>query len=700
MRQVDKDIILKQLVRLLKSMKQSVMLFLFHISVILLWMPIQAEAEEASILFGADNYAAGEGEELKIEVAIQGEHKIGTYEIEVEYDGSRMEYLHGADQAGEDGILYLQGTGFEDVVTYELVFWTIGGGAGGIRIYSASVQMAEEEGGADYNVTLPEAVSVLINGNDIMGTSFLEMVAAREEQEEQEELNAAVPVLFTIKAGDGKTYAVVDHARYVPDMAVWKYHVAEGFFMTQEVSFLTNTTESIQMLYLMDANGGFCPYVYSEEGGLLYPCYEMERDGSIFYYMSPHASREWPEELTLERIEKEYIIYGMDLDGNGAFYHFDIEHNLVEWIPEKAPAEGMNQTQKLILIFVAADTIIIMTCIAAIKAGSKKSGSRKSRVHQMPHHKKQLLKKEEKYFQKEQESDRPSDELEELFFAEEDGGMSIPILEEALLPAAEEPTVAHEGGEKKAEEIPCVISVQDVTMVFHISTSNASGIKEYVIQMIKRQVRFREFVALDHISFDVLRGEVVGIIGTNGSGKSTLLRIISGALNPTEGKVVVDRRKVQLLTLGTGFDMELSARENVYLNGAIIGYTKEFLDSHYEKIVEFAELQDFMEEKVKNFSSGMVSRLGFAIATAGDAAEILILDEVLSVGDEFFRKKSLARIKEMIHGGSTVIMVSHGMGTILENCTKVVWIEKGKLQMAGEPSVVCRAYQKLQLSKR
>ena len=158
----------------------------------------------------------------------------------------------------------------------------------------------------------------------------------------------------------------------------------------------------------------------------------------------------------------------------------------------------------------------------------------------------------------------------------------------------------------------------------------------------------------------------------------------------------VDRRKVQLLTLGTGFDMELTGRENVYLNGAIIGYSKKFLDEHYDEIVEFAELQDFMDEKVKNYSSGMVSRLGFAIATAGDAAEILILDEVLSVGDEFFRKKSLKRVKEMIHGGSTVLLVSHSMPTIKDNCSKVVWIEKGELRMVGTPDVVCKAYQHMQ----
>lgn len=240
-----------------------------------------------------------------------------------------------------------------------------------------------------------------------------------------------------------------------------------------------------------------------------------------------------------------------------------------------------------------------------------------------------------------------------------------------------------------------VIKIDDVTMEFRLSSSNPSGLKEYLIQLIKREISYRKLYALYHVSFNVYKGEVVGIIGTNGSGKSTLLKIVSGALKPTSGRVVVDKRKVQLLTLGTGFDMELTAKENVYLNGSIIGYSKEFLDEHYNDIVEFAELQDFMEEKVKNFSSGMVSRLGFAIATAGDAAEILILDEVLSVGDEFFRKKSLKRIKEMIHGGSTVLMVSHGMDTILDNCTKCVWIEKGKLKMMGKPEVVCAAYRRL-----
>ena len=234
------------------------------------------------------------------------------------------------------------------------------------------------------------------------------------------------------------------------------------------------------------------------------------------------------------------------------------------------------------------------------------------------------------------------------------------------------------------------IEIKDVTKIYRLYEQPIDRLKES-LNIGKKQYH-RDFYALSRISFSVEKGQTVGIIGTNGSGKSTLLKIVSGALNPTEGQVKVDPGKVQLLTLGTGFDMELSAKENVYLNGAIIGYSKSFIDEHYQEIVDFAELEGFMEEKVKNFSSGMVSRLGFSIATVAGAAEILILDEVLSVGDEFFRKKSLARIKELIHGGSTVLMVSHGMQTIIDNCTKVVWIEQGNMRMIGEPKIVCQAY--------
>ena len=238
------------------------------------------------------------------------------------------------------------------------------------------------------------------------------------------------------------------------------------------------------------------------------------------------------------------------------------------------------------------------------------------------------------------------------------------------------------------------IRVTGVTMDYQQEKDEAGSFKELFLKVIgrKRQVRFLR--ALDDVTFNVKQGEIVGIVGTNGSGKSTLLKIISGVLPPTAGEVKVDRTKIQLLTLGTGFDMELTGRENVYLNGALIGYSKEYIDERYEEIVAFAELDDFMEEKVKTYSSGMVSRLAFAIATAREAPGILILDEVLSVGDMHFAKKSKAKVKELIHSGSTVLIVSHSPATIRENCTSAIWLEKSKLMMQGEVGYVCAAYER------
>lgn len=251
------------------------------------------------------------------------------------------------------------------------------------------------------------------------------------------------------------------------------------------------------------------------------------------------------------------------------------------------------------------------------------------------------------------------------------------------------------------EDIPVIdnreieINVKHVTMEFKKEKDESSSIKELAVRTLKGQRHVEKFKALDDVSFTVKKGEVVGIIGTNGSGKSTILKIISGVLTPTKGTVEVDKSKIQLLTLGTGFDFELTGRENVYLNGAVIGYTKEFIDEKYNEIVKFAELEGFMEEKVRNYSSGMVSRLGFAIATVRDTPEILILDEVLSVGDMFFRKKSERRIKEMMQGGSTVLIVSHSPSVIKANCSKAVWIEKGVLKAVGRAEDVCRAYEKM-----
>ena len=336
--------------------------------------------------------------------------------------------------------------------------------------------------------------------------------------------------------------------------------------------------------------------------------------------------------------------------------------------------------------------LVVSIVWALIKRSRKKEEAGKEAVGKIQADKKQKTTEKQKAKKNLQEIKKEKDLPVEDLSIEELNGMMDNLKTEVQNMMYESAIQEERGAEP-------VIKVCDVTMEFHLSSVNPSGLKEYMIQLIKREVKYKRLFALYHVSFNVYKGEIVGIIGTNGSGKSTLLKIVSGALKPTSGHVEVDRRKIQLLTLGTGFDMELTARENVFLNGSIIGYSREFLESHYDEIVAFAELEDFMDQKVKNFSSGMVSRLGFSIATAGDAAEILILDEVLSVGDEFFRKKSLKRVKEMIHGGSTVLMVSHGMDTIIDNCTKCVWIEKGELRMIGEPRDVCAEYRKMKESK-
>ena len=210
-----------------------------------------------------------------------------------------------------------------------------------------------------------------------------------------------------------------------------------------------------------------------------------------------------------------------------------------------------------------------------------------------------------------------------------------------------------------------VISVKNVSMEFQVPLEGSSSLKEYLIKVFTGKNTSRTLKALRNIRLEVYEGEILGIIGTNGSGKSTLLKIISGALTPTRGRVETEEENIQLLTLGTGFDRELTARENVFLNGALLGYSRSFLKEKYPDIVRFAELEGFMEQKIKNFSSGMVSRLGFAVAAAWENPGILILDEVLSVGDVFFKEKSTARIRELMKKGRAVLIVSHSTDTIL-----------------------------------
>lgn len=240
-----------------------------------------------------------------------------------------------------------------------------------------------------------------------------------------------------------------------------------------------------------------------------------------------------------------------------------------------------------------------------------------------------------------------------------------------------------------------MIKVDHVSMIFNIASEQLNSIKEYVIAAAKRELRFKEFRALDDVSFEVKQGDVFGILGTNGSGKSTILKIIAGVLEPSKGSCTVSGNIAPLIELGAGFDMELTARENIYLNGALLGYSKQFIEENFDDIVEFAEVEKFLDMPMKNYSSGMVARIAFAIATV-IVPEILIVDEVLSVGDFMFQKKCEDRITKLIkEHGVTVLIVSHNNDQIERLCNKAVWIEKGHLRMAGTAKEVCQTYRVL-----
>ncbi|AEB07143.1 ABC transporter related protein [Coriobacterium glomerans PW2] len=238
----------------------------------------------------------------------------------------------------------------------------------------------------------------------------------------------------------------------------------------------------------------------------------------------------------------------------------------------------------------------------------------------------------------------------------------------------------------------CAVEVDDVTMIFNMASEQLNNLKEYFIKIMRHELFFEEFRALRHISFKVRRGDVVGLVGTNGSGKSTMLKVIAGVLEPSEGACIVHGNIAPLIELGAGFDMELTARENIYLNGALLGYNKQFIDAHLDDIVDFAELHDFMDMPLKNYSSGMVARIAFAIATVTEP-DILIVDETLSVGDVFFQEKCEQRIRHFIDSGKvTVLFVSHSIEQVERICRRAVWIEKGELRMDGSVDEVCEAY--------
>ena len=237
-----------------------------------------------------------------------------------------------------------------------------------------------------------------------------------------------------------------------------------------------------------------------------------------------------------------------------------------------------------------------------------------------------------------------------------------------------------------------IIRANDISMRYLMTYDRIQSIKEYVVQLLRGKIKYEEFWALKNVSFEVERGEVVGIIGHNGAGKSTLLKVISGILKPTEGSVTCRGNIVPMLELGSGFDMDLTGHENIFLNGAIMGYNEEFLHSKYEEIVEFSELGQFIEVPIRNYSSGMLARLAFSIATVVNP-EVLIVDEILSVGDAAFQEKSKKRMLEMMSGGTTVLFVSHSLQQIREMCDRVVWLEQGQEKAFGKTDEVCNAYE-------
>lgn len=237
-----------------------------------------------------------------------------------------------------------------------------------------------------------------------------------------------------------------------------------------------------------------------------------------------------------------------------------------------------------------------------------------------------------------------------------------------------------------------IIEINNVSMRFNLAEEKTDSVKEYFVKLVSGKLHFHAFHALKDVSFCVKQGQSVALIGKNGSGKSTLLKILAGVMYPTEGSVTVNGSIAPLIELGAGFDMELTARENIYLNGAILGHNRMFMDQHFEEIVEFSELRSFLDVPLKNFSSGMTARLGFSVATV-IRADILIVDEVLAVGDFRFQEKCKAKITELLDGGTTLLFVSHSAEQVKELCAKAIWLEQGKMMAFGDTEEVYSMYE-------
>ena len=236
-----------------------------------------------------------------------------------------------------------------------------------------------------------------------------------------------------------------------------------------------------------------------------------------------------------------------------------------------------------------------------------------------------------------------------------------------------------------------MVSVDNVGIRFNLAKERVDSLKEYFLKFTKGTLKFEEFWALDGVSLDIEKGDFYGLVGINGSGKSTLLKSVAGVFKPTRGKITVNGTIAPLIELGAGFDMDLTARENIYLNGAVLGFSKKFMDDHFQDIVDFSELHDFLDVPLKNYSSGMVARIAFAIATVVDP-DILIADEVLAVGDYAFQEKCEKRMEQLLASGTTVIFVSHSTEQVKRLCNKATWLEHGKIIMSGDADTVCDAY--------
>jgi ABC-type polysaccharide/polyol phosphate transport system, ATPase component len=246
-------------------------------------------------------------------------------------------------------------------------------------------------------------------------------------------------------------------------------------------------------------------------------------------------------------------------------------------------------------------------------------------------------------------------------------------------------------GENKMEDKRIMVDVDHVTVRFNLANQKVDNLKEYCIRMLKKELLFQEFFAVKDVSFQIRRGEAWGIVGSNGSGKSTILKAVSGILKPWKGSITVNGSIAPLIELGAGFDGNLTARENIFLNGCILGHSEKYMKEHFDEIVEFAGLEKFLDSPIKNYSSGMKARLGFAVATSVKP-DLLIVDEILSVGDFRFRKKCEQRIQEMLDRGTTLLYVSHTMPEVLRICQKAMWMDKGVIRMSGSAEEVCDAY--------